>query len=279
MHHLSLPRRDRNSNKGSFGKVLVIGGSEKYPGSVVLSAKAAYRVGAGLVTIVSSKALLPIYVKELPEATHLELSRIFEEISKYDAVLFGPGFGTGDEQLEFTTKLISDSNITPPRCDINFVIDADGLNNLVRIKEWWKNLGNEVVLTPHPGEMARLTGLSIQEIQSKRSYIAQKFAKKWNKIVVLKGAGTVIASPNQTAVSEFENPALATAGTGDVLSGIIAGLLAQGLGSFDAAETGVYVHGLAGEIWSKENGNAGLIASDIINLLPKAISKLKIMIV
>lgn len=272
---ITFPDRPKDANKGIFGKVLVIGGSDKYPGSVILSAKACYRIGAGLVTIASTKELLPIYVKELPEATHVELFEVFGEISKYDVVLFGPGFGTGDEQLKFTRKLISGSNITPRRCDISFVIDADGLNNLAKIEDWWRQLGSEVVLTPHPGEMARLTGLNIKEIQSKRGKFAQEYAKKWNKIVVLKGAETVIASPNKLEISPFSNPALATAGTGDVLAGMIAGLIAQGLSAFEAAKSGVYVHGLAGELWRNENGNAGLIASDIINSLPKAISKLK----
>ncbi len=156
------------------------------------------------------------------------------------------------------------------------VIDGDGLNILSIKGEWWEGLNGEVVLPPHPGEMSRLTGLSIEKIQADRVNIAQYFAKKWDKVVVLKGANTVIASPTgEVLMSPFANPALATAGTGDVLAGEIAGLLAQDLKLFDAAGVSVYIHGLAGEIIAENIGDAGMLASDLLSILPKAIKKLK----
>ncbi len=269
MIQIILPERPRSAHKGDFGKVLVIAGSEKYPGAALLASRACYRVGAGLVTVASSKELIPIYLKELPEATHLELSEVLRRLNEYIVVLFGPGFGAEKKQLEFTKKLLT--HLTGKKA----VIDADGLNNLAKIEKWWEKLGSDTILTPHPGEMSRLTGLSIEEIQSKRSETAQEFAKKWHKVVVLKGAESVTASPNRIEISKFSNPALATAGTGDVLAGIIAGLLAQGLRSFEAAKSGVYIHGLAGELWSEKYGDAGMLASDLIELLPKVMDNIK----
>lgn len=263
-----LPKRPKDSHKGTFGKVLVIAGSEKYPGAAVLCARSVYRVGAGLVTITAPKDLIPIYVKELPEATHLELGQIFNVVDKYDSVLVGPGLG--NVSLDFY------NNLFPPRGWDKLVLDADGLNGLVKIEKWWEKLNGQVVLTPHPGEMSGLTGLSVEEIQKDKVGVAQKYAKEWGKVVVLKGAETVIASPDNVAISPFANPALATAGTGDILAGAIAGFLAQGLSGFDAAQVGVYVHGLAGELWSKKHGYTGMLASDLIELLPEAIKEIKV---
>ena len=247
-----LPKRPKDANKGTFGKVLVIAGSQNYPGAAYLSCAAAYRVGAGLVTLVTEPEVKIIVSRKLPELTFTS-----KPSTAYDVLLFGPGLGKNTSVAKFI-------NILPKA-----VIDGDGLR-------FFKKRLQEAVLTPHPGEMSRLTGMSVDEIQKKRESIARQFAKKWNKVVVLKGANTVIASPaGELVLSPFANPALATAGTGDILSGIIAGFAAQGLNSYDAACCGVYVHGMAGELLKEKFGEAGGLASDLLPLLPLAIKRLK----
>lgn len=282
---LHLPKRPKDANKGTFGKVLVIAGSENYPGAAYLSCTAAYRVGAGLVTLASIPSVCSFVIKKLPEVTLIQLPEkdgtisemaldvIFEKLS-FDVILFGPGLGRYEGTAKFIHQLLK-SGIG----DLNFVIDGDGLNILSEIKEWDKfleNYGNSAVLTPHPGEMARLTGLSVGQIQKDRVKVAQNYADYCGQVVVLKGAATVIASPSgERTVSPFANPALATAGTGDILSGIIAGLIAQGLNNFDAACVAVHIHGLAGEMVKQNFGDAGALASDLLPYLPLAIKQLK----
>lgn len=250
-----LPKRPKDANKGTFGKVLVVAGSENYPGAAYLPCAAAYRIGAGLVSLVTQPTVKIIVSRQLPEVTFLSIDEVFSKINKYDVLLIGPGLGQTSQVIEFI--------------QIKTVIDGDGLNILSKQDKWWERLNTEVVLTPHPGEMSRLTDISIDEIQRNRVNIARDFAKKWHRVVVLKGAETVIASPlGEVAVSPFANPLLATAGTGDVLAGIIAGLIAQGLNLFDAACIGVYIHGLAGDVLKDKIGNAGALASDLLPILP-----------
>lgn len=260
-----LPTRPKNAHKGTFGKVLVVAGSENYPGAVYLVCASAYRVGAGLVTLATEEVVKIIVSRKLPEATFLSLDKVYEKIDEYDVLLIGPGLGQSRQTVEFTKRIL---NNNLPRT----VIDGDGLNILSKEREWWKRLKGEIILTPHPGEMARLTGVSIKKIQTDRINVAQYFAKEWGRVLVLKGANTVIASPtSQVYLSPFANPALSTAGTGDILAGVIAGMLAQGLDCFSAASVGVYIHGLAGEILRKKIGNAGVLASDLLLMLPEAI--------
>jgi len=276
--HISslLPKRPRDANKGTFGKVLVIAGSENYPGAAYLCCAAAYRVGAGLVSLATTPEVKIIVSRKLPEVTFLTFDEALEKISKaflrikdYDVLLLGPGLG----QSVSTTKLVKELiGQKLPKT----VIDGDGLNLLSKINNWWTKFDGEVVLTPHPGEMSRLTSLTIEEIQSNRENTAKSFAKKWGMVVVLKGANTAVASPTgEVGISPFANPALATAGTGDILSGIIAGLASQGLSNFDASCCGVYIHGLIGEMSKEKIGEAGVIASDLLPFLPKAITKIK----
>ncbi len=242
-----LSVRPKDANKGTFGKVLIFAGSENYPGAAYLCCAAAYRVGVGLVTLVTEPQVKIIVSRKLPELTFLPFNEAIKKIHQYDALLIGPGLRQ-DYQLPV-------SNLP------STVIDAGGL-------EWGIKLKGDVVLTPHPGEMARLTGKSIEEIQSDRVNVAQYYAKEWGKVVVLKGANTVIASPEgKILISPFANSALATAGTGDVLAGAIAGFLAQGADCFSAACVGVYIHGLAGEQIS--------LASDLLPILPQVIKKLR----
>lgn len=253
-----LPKRPKDANKGTFGKVLIIAGSQNYPGAAYLSCAAAYRVGAGLVTLVTPPEVKIIVSKKLPEVTFIEDP---EEALDYDVLLFGPGLGKNSESLKFISKF--------PKV----VIDGDGLNMLAKIANWKLQ---KAILTPHPKEMSRLTKLTVKSIQKGKVAVAQKYAKRWGQVVVLKGANTIVAPPmGGAAISPFANPALSTAGTGDVLSGIIAGLLAQGVKPFDASCAGVYIHGMAGEILEKEIGDAGMLASDLLPLIPKVLKQLK----
>lgn len=258
----SLPKRPKDANKGSFGKVLVIAGSEKFPGAAYLTCAASYRIGAGLVTLATSKEVKIIVSRKLPEVTFLSFDEIVEKISDYDALIIGPGLGQRNDVVKIIEKLLG-KNL--PKT----IIDGDGLNILSKIEKWWEKLSQEVILTPHPGEMSRLTGLSIKHIQSDRENIAEQFAKQWGKIVVLKGANTIIVSPDgEVRISPFANPLLATAGTGDVLTGIIGGFIAQGLNLFDASCLGVYLHGLAVQSLKGKFGESGMLASDLLQILP-----------
>lgn len=263
-----LPRRPLNANKGTFGKVLVFAGSENYPGAAYLSCAASYRVGAGLVTLATEPSVKAIVSRKLPEVTFLSFDEIFTKLGDYDVLLIGPGLGQEQEKMMLMERLVAKKL---PKA----VIDGDGLNILSKMDKWWERLSSEVVLTPHPGEMARLTGLNLAQIQSNRENIALQFSKRWEKTVVLKGANTIIASSDgRVFVSPFANPLLATAGTGDVLAGVTAGFIAQGLNTFDSAVCGVYIHGLAGEKLKEKYGKAGTLASDLLPLLPHIIKEL-----
>lgn len=262
-----LPHRPKSANKGTFGKVLAIAGSENFPGAAYLCCAASYRVGAGLVTLATTEGVKIIVSRKLPEVTFLSYNQVLEEKDKYDVLLIGPGLGQKERTKNFVKKLL-DNNLPPT------IIDGDGLNILSKIDNWW-GTENKFILTPHPGEMSRLSGLAVEKIQSNREKIAKKYAKGWGQTVVLKGANTVIVSPTgEAVVSPFANPALATAGTGDILSGMIAGFIAQGLNDFDASICAVYIHGLAGEMLKKDLGNAGIMASDLLPKLPIVLKNL-----
>ena len=279
----TLPKRPRNANKGTFGKALVCAGSVNYIGAAFLACSGALRAGAGLVTLATAGSLTPVVASRLAEATYLPLPEskqgtitaeavktIHPELVNYRVLLLGCGLGQNAAILEYVDSLLSKKDLPP------LVIDADGLNILAKISGWQKKIPVDAVLTPHPGEMSRLTGLAVEEIQKDRTGVALTYAKKWRRTVVLKGAFTVIAAPDgRCRISPYANPGLATAGTGDVLSGVIAGLAAQGLNLFDAASLGVYLHGEAGEKVRAELGDTGMLASDLLPVLPKVMKELK----
>jgi hydroxyethylthiazole kinase-like uncharacterized protein yjeF len=274
-----LPERPRDGHKGLFGRVLIIAGSVGLTGASAMASLSALRVGAGLVTLGTPESLNPIMEVKLTEAMTLPLpetsyqtlsikayDRIMQMVNGTDVVAIGPGLSRNPETIELVQKLCKDINI--PK-----VIDADGLNALAEDKSCLWELGKQTVLTPHPGEMARLIGKTISDVQSDRINIAIDFAKEYGVILVLKGVPTVIAEPNGEAyLNATGNPGMASGGTGDVLTGTIAGFLAQGLDAKSSAILGVYIHGLAGDLASIDKGEAGLIAGDLIGFLPKAIS-------
>ncbi len=280
-----LPSRPPDSHKGTFGHALVVAGSRNYVGAAFLAAQAAVRVGAGLVTLATPESVYPLAATKLTEVIHLPLPEdregrvhsdgvktLREAGRRYSAMLVGCGLGVSDQTSRFVGKLLLDE----PDSAQPVIIDADGLNNLARHDDWWRLLRRPAVVTPHPGEMATLTGGATSAVQGDRLATARHWAARWDVAVALKGAYTVISDPNGLArIAPFSNPGLASGGTGDVLSGIIAGLLAQGLEPMDAACCGVYLHGRAGEAVRRRMGDTGSIASDLIQVLPETIHQIR----
>ncbi len=280
----TLPCRLPHGHKGSFGKVLVVAGSSNYIGAAHLACAAAMRVGAGLVSLAIPKSLQSAVASKFSEVTFFPLAEsspgnamadafkaVLAASKDYDVILTGCGLGQKSQSREFSLKIAFQLNP-----DKKVVFDADALNHLSSFKEWWKRIPFDAVLTPHPGEMARLCGLDASEVQANRFELAIQKAAEWNKIIVLKGANTVIAAPDgRLRINISANAGMATAGTGDVLAGAISGLLAQGLNLFDAACLGVYLHAGEGERTRLRLGDAGMLASDLLGELPLTIKSLK----
>ena len=282
-----LPPRPLNSNKGTFGRVMVVAGSASYVGAAYLSCAGAIRAGAGLVTLATPRSLTPIVASMLPEVTHIPLQeaewgvvaggaaaeQIHHELPSYDTLLVGCGLGQGPQVADMVrTLLLSLPSTLAPKV----ALDADALNILSRVPEWWQQIKTDTVVTPHPGEMRRLTGHTVDEIEADRLRVTREAATAWRKTVLLKGAHSIVAGPEGKArINPFANPALATAGTGDVLSGVIAGLMAQGLSTFHAAAAGAYIHGAAAEIVRGETGDAGMAASDLLPAIPSTMKALR----
>ena len=283
-----LPERSKRGHKGAFGKLLVIAGSLDYAGAALLVARAAGRAGAGLVTLAVPESLQPLFAARVVEATTMALPEDdVEEVEPedalarildhdHDALVLGPGLRPGLATTELIRALLAvpeDAESGPP-----VLLDAEALRSLATIERWWEDVRRSAVMTPHAGEFERLRAASGREPGADgdlvgddvaRAAATADAAREWRQVVVLKGARTVIADPDgQVSIAPFENPALASAGTGDVLSGTIGSLLAQGLAPFDAARLGVYLHGLAGEAVRARLGDAGLLASDLIEELP-----------
>jgi NAD(P)H-hydrate epimerase len=303
-----LPERALDSHKGTFGTALLAAGSVNYTGAVLLAGEAAYRSGAGLVTVAIPASIHAAVAGQLPEATWVLLPHstgvissgaaevLAKNFAPATALLIGPGFGTEDSTREFVENILTgkaavkkstahigfvraeeekkadDNGSLPP-----LVVDADGLRLLAQIKDWQMKLPALSILTPHPGEMSALTGLSKEEIQEDRQGIASKFAKEWGHVVVLKGAFTVVASPDgRVTIIPVASPALARAGTGDVLAGLVVGLRAQGVDSYDAAVAGAWIHAQAGLYAADDLGTtASVMASDVLNSIPDVLSDLE----
>ena len=277
-----LPDRPARGHKGSFGKLLVLAGSLDYAGAALLVCQAAARAGAGLVTLAVPESLQPLFAAKVVEATTMglpeddveelepedALTRILDH--EHDAIVVGPGLRPGLATRAFIEDLLvaGEEPSAPP-----IVLDAEALRGLASTDNWWEGVRRPAVLTPHVGEFRRLRAGSghapdedgdLIDDDAARARAASAAAIEWGHVVVLKGARTVIASATgETAVAPFENPALATGGTGDVLAGTIGSLLAQGLRPFDAACLGVMLHGFAGEAVRERLGDAGLLASDL----------------
>jgi hydroxyethylthiazole kinase-like uncharacterized protein yjeF len=280
-----LPQRPLEANKGSFGRVLVVAGSINYIGAAYLACSGAIRAGAGLVTLATASSLQPILAAKLTEVTYLPLPEsspgvisaeeaglVLSELKNYNVLLLGCGLGQSEQAVGFIRSvLLQPKTALPP-----LVLDADAINTLANAPDWWQELNDDAILTPHPGEMARLTGFSVTEIQTNRAGMAKKMASEWKKTIILKGAYTVVAAPDgRCRISPIANPGLASAGTGDVLAGAIAGLLAQGLNNFDSAGLGVWLHAQAGEMVKAKLGDTGMLASDLLPVLPIVIKELR----
>ncbi len=259
-----LPERPADAHKGQFGRVQIIGGSIGMAGAPALAALAALRSGAGLVQVACPREVRSTVAALAPCATIGQ----FYESDKFDATVRAVGPGCGDSLSTKDLLWILSEGRTP------VVIDADGLNVLARIDEWWSRVDQNVVLTPHPGEMKRLIKkTSLDATELKRPDLARAVAKLCGGTVVLKGHETVVSDGERNYVNDTGNPGMATGGSGDVLTGMIAALIGQGLPPYDAACVGVHVHGLAGDIAAKRFGQISLIATDIIDALPEAFQK------
>ncbi len=300
-----LPARPRQSHKGTFGRALVVAGSVPYTGAALLAGSAAYRVGAGLVTLAVPAPLHPILAGQLPEATWRLLpdddgviaeagaDAVAAELDKSTALLLGPGFGTAPATAAFLDRLLergrsgsrrglgfvgrtaAEPTTAPPAWPPT-VVDADGLRLLAQLPDWPRRLPAPAVLTPHPGEMAALTGVDKDGLQADRVEAARHWAAEWGHVVVLKGAFTVVAAPDgRASVLPFATPALARAGTGDVLAGAVAGLLAQGVAAYEAAAAAAFLHGRAGELAARALGTAtSVLAGDVLDGLIEALAEL-----
>ncbi len=263
MRTILRPERSLDSHKGRYGHALVIGGSACYPHAPILSARAAYRAGCGIVSLEVPADSKPAAAHWIPEAIYREPSHPYTD---YDAILIGPGMGlTNPAAFEALQRIISD--VSAPRA----VVDADALTLLADLrKKGWAPDGSalRLILTPHPGEAARLLGTTVQVVQSDRAAAARAIAANYHAITVLKGHNTLVAEPGgRVHVCMGGNPGMATAGTGDLLAGVIVGLLARGLGTEDAACLGVYHHSLAGDAAAFVQGQESLIATDLFDTL------------
>jgi NAD(P)H-hydrate epimerase len=306
---LLLPQRPADAHKGTFGTVLVAAGSINYTGAAYLAGKAAYRIGAGLVTLAVPAPIHAALAGQLPEATWVLLPHemgviaaaaadvLLKNLERVTTLLVGPGLGLEDTTGDFLQALLKagaagksvhnrlgfvrsgeagTGNIPSAIPLPPLVVDADGLKLLARLENWPGRLPAMTVLTPHPGEMAVLTGLNVETIQQDRQGIAARFAKAWGHVVVLKGAFTVIAAPDGDSTTiPVATPGLARAGSGDVLAGVIAGLRAQGVGAYEAAVAGTWIHARAGLAATDMLGNsASVLAGDLLETIPDILAEL-----
>jgi NAD(P)H-hydrate epimerase len=275
-----LKPRKVDAHKGDFGKVCIIAGSTGMSGAAALAGRSALRAGAGLVRVATPKSVLPIVASIEPSFTTIALPEdslgrisakainpILEALTENDVMAFGPGVGISGALRSVLETLLEQDQL-------RLIIDADGLNNLAGIKDWPIKLKANLILTPHPGEMKRLwSGLFREPLPPDRQQQAVQLAQQTKTVVALKGAGTVVTDGQKVYINKTGNPGMATAGSGDVLTGVITALAGQGLNDFDAAVLGVYIHGLAGDIAAEKIGQVSLMTTDIIQALSDAFTK------
>jgi NAD(P)H-hydrate epimerase len=276
---LTLPKlapRPADSNKGMFGRVLVVSGSRGMSGAAILCGSATLRSGAGLVCVAVAEGILPIVAAgnacymtaPLPEDAAGRLAAgalepLRQLIASNDVVALGPGLGRSDELVRLVTGIVRESKVP-------VVLDADGLNAFEGKAQLLKQRNAPAILTPHPGEFARLLGIETSEVQARRSDLALQFAAEHRVVLLLKGAGTIVTDGRRFYQNTTGNAGMATGGTGDVLTGVIAALVGQGLEPFAAAQLGSYLHGLAGDMARDKRGEVSLIASDLLEWLSEA---------
>jgi ADP-dependent NAD(P)H-hydrate dehydratase len=279
-----LPARKADAHKGDFGRVLVVGGSRGMIGAPALAALAALRGGAGLVTLAAPETIQLHAAGLCPCATSVPLScdrdgrlaagcvrELIEAVDKADVLAVGPGLGVGRAQQDLVLAAVEQEK--------PLVLDADGLNNIAGLDHWPRRRMCPIVLTPHPGELARLVGRPVAEIQADRQAVALAEARTWAQaaaqprplVLLLKGHGTIVTDGRRLRVNATGNPGMATGGAGDVLTGLVAALLAQGLEPLDAAALAAHVHGRAGDLAAAELSQPGMIATDLLDRLPQAI--------
>lgn len=274
-----LLQRRAETHKGDYGHLFILAGSARFSGAGLLCAEAALRSGAGLVTLglpesinlavikIKPREVMTLPLAETKEGT-LSLNaftKILSILKQADVLVIGPGLGKNRSTYALIRKVIN-------KCATPAIIDADGLNALSNNLKILKNRKGLTILTPHQKEISRLFGLDISSAQKNRKLVAKKYAKYYNNILILKGHNTLVAgNRGELYVNKTGNPGMATAGSGDVLSGIVGAFLCQGLNAFSAAKYAVYIHGLAGDIAAKDKTQMGLIASDIINRIPDAL--------
>ena len=276
-----LLQRKHSSHKGDYGHVLVLASSGRFSGAGLLCAQATLRAGAGLVTLAIPKSINLSIIKNkspevmtlpLPETSEQTLSikalnRIVLFLKKVDVLIIGPGLGQNSSTYALIRKVIKKTRLP-------MVIDADALNALNKHLDILIQHKGEMVLTPHENEFARLFNLNLKRVKKNRKLIAKKCAGYYNKVLILKGNKSIVVDGlKQFYINNTGNPGMATAGSGDVLSGIVGSFFAQGLDAFKAAKYATYIHGLAGDIAAKDKTQMGLIASDILNRIPEAIKK------
>ena len=281
-----LPRRRADGHKGDYGRVLLVGGSRGMPGAVALAANAALRGGAGLVTFAAPEPIqltiaalcpcatsLPLACDAAGEPTADAVEQLTRAAAACDVLAVGPGLSVGPHR-----RRLVEAAIDQPKC---VVVDADGLNNLANMPDWPARATGPLVLTPHPGEFARLTGAAVRDIQADRVAAAVEAVRRWaaragdgpKMVCVLKGAGTVVTDGRRVYVNPSGNPGMATGGSGDVLTGLLAALLAQGLAAFEASCLAAHVHGRAGDLAAETLGQPSVIATDLLTYLPAAMKE------
>jgi NAD(P)H-hydrate epimerase len=275
-----LPERPQSGHKGTFGKCLIVAGSRGMSGAAILAGMGALRAGAGLVTLAIPDRILDIVASVEPSYLTFPLASdsqgridlegddvLFEKASSMTSVAIGPGLGQSEDLHQLVARFYE--NLERP-----LVVDADGLNNLAGSALLGQRTARPRILTPHPGEFSGLTGIPIQQIQNKREQVSLEYARLTGAIVVLKGAGTIVTDGERLYVNDTGNSGMGTGGTGDVLTGIVVSLLAQGMEPFDAASLAVYLHGLAGDLAAAELSQQGMIASDLPDYLAEVLQQL-----